>query len=481
MTMLRPSLILAILIGLLCGCAASKQPQKIQARDDRDRAGDRDKKPLDDQQIQSLVMSLSDDLMFSVADTCAQINARTKRTATQLYCSNLRLGVATSAISAATARNARVGFGDLITIAMLQRMSLEESETPRVLDPIDREQLHATFLREENALWNQLTQVITPQQANELRTMIVDWRKAHPDRASLTQVRLQELAAWRQTPTVSAGNWGDTSLLRLLRLDPMQGLDPATAQIKESRLLAERLGFWAQRLPMVLGWQMELTSSRLLEQGSLNQVVQNSTQFTTATTQFSKATTEISQTYDKMLAELPKERQAAIEQTDKAVAAQLKSLVDQTSVALAAERKSAIEQTDRALAAQVKSTIDQTSAALSAERKAAVDQAGEELSTRLLMVADRLGDRFQGGLQKSIDHADQVLDGQRAGAVSDSESAMQRLIDRLTFRLFIAAVTSGVAIAIITLLLRAMSHRPRIESATGASVETPPAAELRHT
>lgn len=471
LSFVRFSIILSVAVGLFCGCAASKQPKQLdmQSRDDRDR----EKKPLDEQQVQSLVMSLSDDLTFAVADACSQISARTTRADSQLYCNSLRLGVATSAISAAVARNPRVGYGDLVTTAMLERISLEEPATARVLDPTDREQLHLVFEREENVLWSQLTQLITQAQADELRTMIMEWRKAHPDRESLTQVRLQELAAWRQTPTASPSTWSDASVLRLLRLDPMQGLDPATRQIKESRLLAERLGFWAQRLPMIVGWQMELTSSRLLQQASVNQVVENSTQFTTATTQFSKATTQIAQTYDKMLAELPKERQAAIEQTDKALAAQLKSLVDQTSVALAAERKAAIEQTDRALAAQVKSTIDQTSAALTAERKAAIDQAGEQLSTHLLKVADRLGDRFQGATQQSLDHADQILDSQRAGAVADVEATTQRLIDRFTLRLFLAAIASGVVIGLIMVTFRALGRRSRARPAEPVTVETP--------
>jgi hypothetical protein len=234
-------------LGTGSGCAPSDKDQP--------------KVPLHTPQVQSALMSLSDDVMFSVADACAQVLRRTKRDDSRIMCASIRLGTAVGAISAATAQNPRVGLADLFTLVTLQRITLEEPRAADIFDEPDRRLLLDTFARAEETMDRVLSDHITEKEERELRELIAGWREKHPDRLGVTQVRLEEFATMRQAPRGDVGETASgaasTSILRLLRLDPMQGLDPATRQLYQSRLLAERVAFWGQRIPLVLGWQME--------------------------------------------------------------------------------------------------------------------------------------------------------------------------------------------------------------------------------
>jgi hypothetical protein len=300
-----------------------------------------EKPKLTEPEIQSIVMSLSDDLMYNTADACAQVIQRTNRADSREFCANVRLGTAISAVSAATSQNARVGVADLMTLAMLQRLTLESPEAFAALDEPDRLLLHDALATSEATIWSRAHEEVTGQQIEELRKLVLEWRAKHPDRLSVTQARLQEFDSLRQSRASNRDDNlsdSDSSILRLLRIDPMSGLDPATRQIYETRLFAERQAFWAQRLPMVLGWQMELTSARLLDSPSVTSVLQNSSTISSTARDFSETVKLIASAYQSMLALIPKERQAAIEQLNVDLGNNLQMTVDQMNRDLDSQR-----------------------------------------------------------------------------------------------------------------------------------------------
>src|SRR5690606_2332970 len=79
-----------------------------------------------------------------------------------------------------------------------------------------------------------------------------------------------------------------TSVFSLLRLDPLSGLDPATRELAETRLFAERALFLAQRMPDLLRWEMELFTLKTVEMPQLQQLLTNSTQLAAAADRFSQ-------------------------------------------------------------------------------------------------------------------------------------------------------------------------------------------------
>ena len=54
------------------------------------------------------------------------------------------------------------------------------------------------------------------------------------------------------------------NLFGLIGLDPLAGLDPAVRQIEQTRLLAERMIYYMQRVPYVVSLQVDRMTSDLL-------------------------------------------------------------------------------------------------------------------------------------------------------------------------------------------------------------------------
>ena len=54
-----------------------------------------------------------------------------------------------------------------------------------------------------------------------------------------------------------------SSLMGLVGLDPMAGLDPAVRQVEQSRLLAERALYYAQRVPIIFDLQLDRSVNRI--------------------------------------------------------------------------------------------------------------------------------------------------------------------------------------------------------------------------
>ncbi len=54
-----------------------------------------------------------------------------------------------------------------------------------------------------------------------------------------------------------------SSLMAVVGLDPMAGLDPAVRQVEQARLLAERAIYYAQRMPILIDLQLDRSLNRL--------------------------------------------------------------------------------------------------------------------------------------------------------------------------------------------------------------------------
>ena len=422
-----PVLIATALLLCACGCSTNER-----SGDARGNSAQQSRKAFGPEELQSVLMSASDELVFAVADACAQIIARTDRPEAQRLCHSIRLGTAMSAISAATCPNPRVGYVDLLTLAMLGRMATEEPTALATLEERDRLLLRRTFATQEERLWARGDAALSDRQEDELRDMIIAWRNANPDRVGVTQLRLPDFEGARMEQFVPKADPSDSSLLQMLRLDPMSGIDPAARQLRQARLFAQRMSYWTQHLPVVLGWQVELTAARLFSSDAATGFATSSARISTAVDDVSQSFQRIATSYERTLEELPRERAAALEQAD------------------------------RALKAQVKAMIEQSAAAVAKERQAALEQAGETLSARLqALLADtfRQADAQQA---RTLAHAAQLVAAERARTLSDTETMVQRLIDRLTNRVLLVIAVAAALIVFCAALLR----RRRRSSAT---------------
>jgi hypothetical protein len=341
-------------------------------------------------EAQSALMSWSDELIFSVADACDRVEQRTGRPEARVACASKRLGTAIGAISAATSRNVPVGFADLLTLVTLQRMSLDEPWAARTFDGEDRRVLRGAFADAERELWGRAGQILTPQQQRELRAMIVAWRRDHPEQVSLALVRLQDFAAIRQVSLRGRSASGPGSIFGLLWLDPTANVAPATRQLEETRLLAERVKFWGQRLPLVLGWQAEMTSARLLNSGPAREALRGASRLTDTAGAFSRIADRLATSYDRMLDDLPGERREAVEQVDRVVADRVRAAISQSAAAVSSERKATIEQLNDVISKNMRVTVDRLGREFDAQSERSFDRTAKLLAAEREQVSARL-------------------------------------------------------------------------------------------
>jgi len=386
-------------------------------------------------EVQSALMSLSDKVIFSVADACDRIRASSTRTDTRLSCASIRLGTGLGVLAAATSPNPFIGFVDLVTLVTLNRMWLEEPWASEMFEEADRLKLRNTFAAAETDLWSRTEGVLTVVQQQELRALILEWRAANPDQQDLSWVRLQEFASSRQAGASGRGS-APSSILGLLWLDPAANLTPATRELQESRLLAERLAFYGKRTPVILGWQVELTMARMGDSREMQRLIENSSQMTGSVGEFSAAAERLAASYERTLDELPKERAAAIEQLDQSVDRRLNAFVEQTFTAL------------------------------NTEREATVKQLGDEFSGGLQAAAGRLAADFDAQTTRTFDRMAEIFDRQQdqmsaslAAHLAEADAASQRLIDQIAMRLILVIAVGALIVACIAFAYRSLSAR----------------------
>jgi hypothetical protein len=142
---------------------------------------------------------------------------------------------------------------DFVVLATLSRMVVED--TLVALDGDLLGSLPAVYRDLEREAWTNAATVLTPAQLEELRRLIKDWRARNPTVRLVGFVHFSEFAedaGWSLEQQRALG-----SLLGLLTIDPLAGLDPAIKQIEQTRLLAERVIFYMQRVPYLLDLQTQ--------------------------------------------------------------------------------------------------------------------------------------------------------------------------------------------------------------------------------
>jgi hypothetical protein len=117
-----------------------------------------------------------------------------------------------------------------------------------------------------------------------------------------------------------------SSVFNLLSIDPLAGLDPATRELANTRLFAERGLFLARHMPTLIRWETELLVIQTAEMPQMEKLLAN-------TTRLSESADRFSQTAERLPGYISTERQQIVQ----ALNAQLPgftSLAAQTEKAL---------------------------------------------------------------------------------------------------------------------------------------------------
>lgn len=202
-----------------------------------------------------------------------------------------KIALGTATCSIASGSNAVASLLDLTVMVTLMRIDLEGYWAPKAFGD-SAQPLLTSVKSAELEIWRLAGTVLTPDQQAELRAGIEDWHRLNPQPEAVVGARAAGFAAQLTAPG-EAKEARSGSVFGLLRLDPLSGLDPATREIAQSRLFAERALFVMQQMPQLLRWQMELLSLNATELPAVQQVVANSTKISESVDRFAKVAEQL--------------------------------------------------------------------------------------------------------------------------------------------------------------------------------------------
>jgi hypothetical protein len=268
--------------------------------------------------LQAEVMRFADEYSVSVAQAADDFALKVGTFKARQMAARLKVGQATAAVVNAAGHSPAVNALDMVVLTTAARMMAEDYLVGEQFGN-DALPIVQAALRLETNAWSLVDSVLKPEQKEELRTLIRDWRKKNPKQHYVAAVRFREFAEI-VSPTSTKLITKPNSILGLLFLDPMAGLDPTVRAVEETRYLAERALYYAQRMPILLSWQVEYLSLQLSDQPAMRQVLTNANQVSASLAMFSETAAQLPQ-------RITEEREAAIQQIFAGMATERSNLV----------------------------------------------------------------------------------------------------------------------------------------------------------
>jgi hypothetical protein len=278
--------------------------------------------------LQLRVQRFADEYVGSIVQPIRSFQAATDSPAERLTAQNWLLSQATAAYTIASGPSPVVNTVDLVVLAMLSRMVIDEAWSGRRFGE-RAAPLHEAYHRLEPIALDLAKGALSADQIAELQQVIIAWRAQNPQVTAIASVHFRDVASsiGRAKP---GGIDSFSSLFNLLGIDPFSSLDPAVREITQSRQLAERTVYYAQRLPNLLDMQVERLTFELATMPETTRLLANADQVAGAAGTSARVVSELPSL-------LTREREAAIRQFMEAVTietAHTRQLVTELQAAL---------------------------------------------------------------------------------------------------------------------------------------------------
>ncbi|MGH7290611.1 MAG: hypothetical protein ACREJT_05335, partial [Myxococcota bacterium] len=308
-------------------------------------------------QLQLEVMGFAD--LYSDAISQAMEDSWTSGMPTQTRARmlELNLGGLEAAMRIAASPNPFTGLLDMTVMVSLQKLVWEEYWVPEVFQEQGYDMLAALEMLEREA-WKIADDALSPDQVQAVRDMVVEVRKRYPHQVFVANLRASEIAADRAQSQLDVA--GEGSFLSLFALDPLASLTPATRELAQTRLFAERAFFYASRMPILIRWEALLLIDNAVSLPEARSAMES-------IDRTSRALEQGAQVAQDLETQLPVEREAAINQIADRVTQQREAMISQVFSGITAERQSILAALDdeqlrlRGTLTDLRSTVEATS------------------------------------------------------------------------------------------------------------------------
>lgn len=288
---IKPIILPAILLGILSGCSLITTTVDIPVRMVKAvLPGGQETEAVDPIELQEDMLRFADNFVLSSSKAAEQLS-RNQQPIRRSELLTIKVALASDVYGLASGSNALANLVGLTVLASGARHRVEDYWLPKVYGASAEPMLKSLQDREKE-IWTIAERVLNKEMMAELREAIDKWRETSREPNG-------DLEAFASNALINDVTKGfeksrpnkmlPSSVFALLDMDPLAGLDPATRELTETRLFAERALFMGQRLPQLIEWQMELLALRSVEIPEVAGLVQNTSQIAGSGERLSKS------------------------------------------------------------------------------------------------------------------------------------------------------------------------------------------------
>jgi len=165
---------------------------------------------------------------------------------------------------------------DMMTLAMLSRLVVEEYWAPDKIAPAISDEIADGFLQAyvdlEEDIWTVADDVLTQEQQGELRILISEWRRENPEQVYPWYVRLSNFSGQRAASLQAVQQSGGM----------LQEVAKAREAAEEIQSFGERVLFYLQRAPMLTSGQFESSAAGILGGPEISLLIEDVDKFVVA-------------------------------------------------------------------------------------------------------------------------------------------------------------------------------------------------------
>ena len=318
----RLFIFLSIGASLVAGCVGTPtQPKSQDVTVAKIGASAEGKPAMQRQQLEVEIMRYADRYFARMSLEADRIREKATTPELRRFATGWKLACQTTVVDIAVGPNAVENLLDMMVLASLTREEFETYWAPEVLgDELGQGLLKASRMLEEE-IWEESKRVLTPEQQNDLRTLIHEWNQQHPDQHYFWGIRF--------------AGFTDQRAIELQRIQETGGLLGEIAQTRETavemREFGERVMYYMQRAPNLTRLQAEFGMQEILNTPEAIQLLDNTERLTRS-----------SERYASVLEKLPAERDAAIVQMFSELSREREAAIIQMVDKLSKEREEAI-------------------------------------------------------------------------------------------------------------------------------------------
>ena len=262
-------------------------------------------------QLQATLMDFADRFASIVAKYASDFENEITSPQARLTASRLRFYPLASAFEIASGPDPGVALLDMVVLVTLGRIVWEEHWRPLVFgDPA--EVMVKDFQKLEADIWSIAERVLTQEEEEELRALILEWRQKNPEEIGVSFIRFNDFGKLQP----------DSALVRASRAGGFfADVAEAARATDEIRLLGDRAMYMVSRMQVLSSLQVNLAYAEVASQPEVVQALSD-------TTRFVDISNRLAALMEQLPAQAAMERSAAIKQLVGELSKERKNLME---------------------------------------------------------------------------------------------------------------------------------------------------------